>query len=108
MKRIKTIEDWHALLESSTTHPFLLFKYSMTCVSSVLANKELRALKTSLPIHTVIVQLDRKVSNAIEKDLGVKHESPQLLILKDGRGIWQATHYHIKKKAVDDAIRQYV
>jgi len=52
--------------------------------------------------------MDKQVSNAIEQDLGVKHESPQLLILKDGKGIWQATHYHIKKTLLTDAINTYV
>lgn len=108
MRRITTIEAWHELLEHSTEQPFLLFKYSMTCFSSISANKELRALKTDLPIHTVIVQPDRQVSNAIEKDLHVKHESPQLLIIKNGKAIWQATHYHIKRTVIDEAVQQYV
>lgn len=107
MKRIKTIESWHTLLKNSTTQPFLIFKYSMTCFSSISANKELRTLETDLPIYTVIVQTDRKVSNIIEQDLKVKHESPQLLIVKDGKAIWQATHYHIKRKIVHDAISMY-
>ncbi|WP_040759312.1 bacillithiol system redox-active protein YtxJ [Sporosarcina newyorkensis] len=108
MKRIKSVEAWRALLKKSDEQPFLLFKLSMTCISSVAAKKELQKLQTELPIYVVIVQLDRKVSKAVEEDLGVKHESPQLLILKDGRGIWQATHYHIKQSIVLDAIEEYV
>ena len=108
MKRIKSIEAWRALLEKSEEQPFLLFKLSMTCFSSLSAKKELQALKTDLPIYIVIVQVDRKVSNAIEVDLSVKHESPQLVILKGGKGIWQATHYRIKKSIISDAIEMYV
>lgn len=108
MKRIKTIQAWRTLLEESAEQPFLLFKFSMTCFSSLTAKKEMQKLDTDLPIHVVIVQLDRNVSNTIEADLSVKHESPQLLIVKDGRGIWQATHYHIKKDLLEEAIEQYV
>lgn len=108
MKRMKTIESWHTLLQNSTTLPFLLFKYSMTCFSSISANKELRALETDLPIYTVIVQTDCKASNIIKQDLQVKHASPQLLIIKNGKAIWQATHYHVKKKIVYDAISTYL
>ena len=108
MKRIKTIESWRDLLAQSWEQPFLLFKFSMTCFSSLSAKKELQKLETDLPIHVVIVQLDRHVSDAIEKDLCVKHESPQLLILKDGKGIWQATHYHIKQTLVSEAIINYI
>ena len=108
MKRIKSIEVWRELLEKSKEQPFLLFKFSLTCLSSLSAKKELQSLETELPIYMVVVQMDRQVSNAVENDLGVKHESPQLLILKDGKGIWQATHYHIKKTLLNDAINTYV
>lgn len=108
MKRITSIEVWRELLGNSKEQPFLLFKFSTTCISSLSAIKEVRALETELPKYIVIVQKDRPVSNAVEKDLGVKHESPQLLILKDEKGIWQATHYKIKKSLLTEAINKYV
>jgi bacillithiol system protein YtxJ len=108
MKRIKSIEAWRELLEKSKEQPFLLFKFSKTCQSSLSAMKVVQALETELPKYIVIVQEDRTVSDSIEKDLRVKHESPQLLILKDGIGIWQATHYKIKKLLLNEAINTYV
>jgi len=108
LKRIKTIEAWRDLLEKSGEQPFLLFKISMTCFSSLTAKKELHALETTLPIYVVIVQMDRAVSNVIASDLGVKHETPQLLILTNGKAVWQATHYHIKNPVINDAIEMYV
>lgn len=108
MKRIKTIAAWESVLEKSKEEPLIIFKLSMTCFSSLTAKKELQTLQTKLPIYIVIVQMDRKVSKAIEEDLGVKHETPQLLILKDGKGIWQATHYHIKQAIVTEAIETYI
>lgn len=108
MKRIKSVEAWRALLEQSDEQPFLLFKLSITSLSSVTAKKEMEALVTDLPRYVVIVQLDRKVSNAVAQDSGVKHESTQLLIFKDRKAIWQATHYQIKQSAILDAIESYV
>ena len=70
--------------------------------------KVVQALETELPKYIVIVQEDSTVSNSIEKDLRVKHESPQLLILKVRKGIWQATHYKIKKSLLNEAINTYV
>lgn len=108
MERITTNEDWRTLLEQSTEQPFLVLKFSMTCISSISALKEFKALDTELPKYLVIVQRERAVSNAIARDLGVKHESPQLLILKEGRGVWQATHYKIKRSLLSEAIHTYV
>ncbi len=108
MKRLTTVEEWHELMKNSWEQPFILFKMSLTCSASLTAKKELQKLKSELPIYVVYVQNDREVSNLIESDIGVQHESPQLLILKDGKGIWQATHYHIKKSAITSAIKSYV
>ncbi|MDN4493041.1 bacillithiol system redox-active protein YtxJ [Ureibacillus aquaedulcis] len=108
MKRIPSIEAWRELLDNSKEQPFLLFKFSTTCIISLSAMKELRALETELPQYIVVVQEDRLLSKTIEKDLGVKHESPQLLILKDKKAIWQATHSKVKKSLVNEALRMYL
>jgi len=108
MQRIKTNEQWREVLQQSKHKPCLMLKFSMTCISSISALKEFKALETNLPKYLVIVQKDRDISNIIEKELKVKHESPQLLILKDGKGIWQATHYKIKKALLSEAISMYV
>lgn len=108
MKRIKTSEEWLEILEQSREQPLLILKFSMTCVSSISALKEFKALNTALPKYLVIVQIERDVSNAIARDLGVKHESPQLLILKEGKAIWQATHYKVKRSLLAEAINTYV
>lgn len=108
MNRLKTIEEWRMLLEKSDEQPFLIFKLSMTSLSSVTAKKEMESLVTDIPRYVVISQLDKKVSNAVELDTGVKHETPQLLIIKDKKAIWQATRYQIKQSVVLDAIATYV
>jgi bacillithiol system protein YtxJ len=108
MERIKTVEQWRDTLQQSKDKACLVLKFSMTCFSSISALKELKVLETNLPKYLVIVQKDRDVSNIIENDLKVKHESPQLLILKDGKGVWQATHYKIKQSLLSEAISMYV
>ena len=95
MQRIMTLDNWSEVLEQSKLKPCLVLKISMTCISSISALKEYKALQTQLPKYLVIVQMERVVSNAIACDLQVKHESPQLIILQGKKGIWQATHYKI-------------
>ncbi|PIC66131.1 bacillithiol system redox-active protein YtxJ [Sporosarcina sp. P21c] len=107
MKRIKTIEEWRTVWESSKKQSVLLFKMSLTCFSSLSAKKELHTLVTDLPLYLIVVQTDQAVSKAIETDLNVRHESPQVLIVKDQKATWQATHYHIKASVVRDAIELY-
>ncbi|MGN4126873.1 bacillithiol system redox-active protein YtxJ [Lysinibacillus sphaericus] len=108
MQRIKTGEEWGKIVKQSKGQPILLLKFSLTCISSISALKEFKALNTNLPKYLVIVQMERDVSNSIEKELGVRHESPQFLILLNGKGIWQATHYKIKRTLLTEAIHTYV
>lgn len=108
MERIKTREEWREVLQLSRHTPCLVLKYSMTCFSSISALKEFKALETILPKYIVIVQKDREISKMIEKELEVRHESPQLLILQGGKGVWQATHYKIKQLLLSEAISMYV
>ncbi|WP_432352921.1 monothiol bacilliredoxin BrxC family protein [Sporosarcina sp. A2] len=108
MNRLKSIEEWQTLLERSEEQPFLLFKLSVTSLSSVTAKKEMESLVTDLPRYVVISQFDKKVSNAVESDTGVKHETPQLFIIKNKKAIWQATRYQIKQSVVLEAIEKYV
>lgn len=108
MQRIKTLDSWKEVLEQSHKMPCLVLKFSLTCISSISALKEFKALATELPKYVVIVQKERDVSNAIERDLQVKHESPQFIILQGGKGIWQATHYKIKQPLLVEGLRLYV
>ncbi|HEY9581333.1 MAG TPA: bacillithiol system redox-active protein YtxJ [Savagea sp.] len=109
MKQIKSIPAWREILEQSKQSPQIIFKFSATCVVSPPAHKQMSTFmkKSDVPVHLVIVQTDRDVSDAIEADLGVRHESPQVLILSGGRAVWQATHYKIKERDVRKAIKLY-
>ena len=46
-------------------------------------------------INLIIVQTDRHVSNEIARRTGIKHESPQAIVLKDGEPVYHASHYDI-------------
>jgi bacillithiol system protein YtxJ len=46
-------------------------------------------------INIVVVQTDRHISNEIERHTGIKHESPQAIVLKDGEAVYHGSHYDI-------------
>ena len=63
--------------------------------------------ETSAPQYAMVtVQTHRAVSNAIAQQLGVRHETPQALLIKDGRVVWSASHFRVTAAAVDRAIRK--
>ncbi|WP_342513629.1 bacillithiol system redox-active protein YtxJ [Sporosarcina sp. FSL K6-1522] len=108
MKELQAIEEWHDVLEQSKEAPLFVLKHSMTCPVSIAAFSVFEAYTTTIPKYFLTVQDSRPVSNEIERDLGIRHESPQLFLLKDGKGIWQATHYAISKAEIGKAVEEYI
>ena len=46
-------------------------------------------------VNIVIVQTGRDISNEIEMRTGIRHASPQAIILKGGKAVYHASHYDI-------------
>jgi len=105
------IEDLDRLLAQSSDRPLLLFKHSLTCGTSAEALDELvdhlREDKLDARYAIVTVQSHRELSNAVSVRLGVRHETPQALLIRDGRVIWSASHFRVTAAAVQSAIRSH-
>ena len=48
-----------------------------------------------MPCFEVDVVGQRPVSRALAELVGVAHQSPQALLVEDGRGSWHASHWDI-------------
>jgi len=82
----------------------LLFKHSNTCGVSSRAYAEMS--KLTLPIGIVVVQVARSLSAEIERRWQVSHETPQVLIIKDGKAVWNASHFQVKAEDVEAAVKK--
>ena|SRR5688572_4848195 len=108
------LDELDRLLAASEGRPLLLFKHSHTCGTSAEALDELlvhlneRTPDDRITPHAlyamVTVQTHRDVSNAVARKLGVRHETPQALLIRDGRVVWSASHFRVTARAVDDAL----
>ncbi len=110
LTEIGGIEEFDRLLAASGERPLLLFKYSATCGTSAQALDELFAHLNEHPADVtyaiVTVQTHRDVSNAIAHTLGVRHETPQMLLIRDGHVVWSASHYRVTADAVNSALKE--
>lgn len=99
------------LLAESSERPLLLFKHSMSCGTSYEALDELiDHLNDRLPARyaMITVQTHRELSKEVAKRLGVRHETPQALLIHDGRVVWSASHFRVTGDALEAAIRTAV
>ena len=92
------------LLERSRVAPLVIFKHSTGCSISHLAKARLdRALAAgdvSLPIYYLDLLRHRDVSNHVAERLGVRHESPQVILVDGGEPAYVATHLDIDPYAL--------
>src|SRR5687767_13484558 len=107
---LQHIDEFEQLLTESGAQPLLLFKHSYSCGISAEALDELvEHLNSDRPgsvrYAMVTVQTHRDVSNAVTAKLGVRHETPQALVIRNGRVVWAASHFRVTAKAVEAAIR---
>lgn len=97
--KLTSIEQLDELYAQSATVPVLLFKHSTTCSISAMTINRLETKWTAAPESCICVYLDllafRPLSNAITEKTGVRHESPQAILLKDGQVVYSASHGYI-------------
>ncbi|WP_346985308.1 bacillithiol system redox-active protein YtxJ [Chryseobacterium sp. POE27] len=98
-KYIESEEDLKKAIESSFNRKIAIFKHSTSCFISktVLRNfeKEIENSESKPELYFLDLLAHRAISNKIAEDLNVRHESPQLLVIENGKVMNSASHQHI-------------
>lgn len=97
---IHTTDELDALVEKSNEHSVIIFKHSTTCPISHGVYREVS--NADADINLIVVQNARSVSTAIAEKTGIRHESPQAIVLKNGEVIYHASHYDITASDVEN------
>ena len=89
---LTTVDECDSLLGNDLA---IVFKHSPTCPVSLLAQREvLRFWKTrpEAPVYLVSVRRRRDLARHIAERTGIRHESPQVLVVRSGNVIGWASH----------------
>ena len=55
-------------------------------------------------VNILEVQSAREISRELANLTGVRHETPQVIILRDGKAVWNASHFDVKASEVLKAV----
>tara|TARA_R110002124_G_scaffold114578_1_gene270002 strand:+ start:64 stop:408 length:345 start_codon:yes stop_codon:yes gene_type:complete len=96
--------NWITLNETSQINEIenasgisVIYKHSPRCVVSMMAYRRLKSEfpnfnQLEIPVYIVDVVNNRTESQSIANQFNIRHESPQLLVIKEGQCIYNASH----------------
>jgi len=90
------------LITDSKSKPVVIFKHSTACGVSSAAYREMEKLDDQ--VNLLEVQSARDVSRELAAITGIRHETPQVIVIKDGKAVWNASHFDVKAGAVRKAL----
>ena len=98
---IQSKADFELLIENSFIRPQLIFKHSTRCSISRYVLSDFIAHFTfssdEIEAHYLDLLSYREISNQIAEQLEVIHQSPQILLIKNGKVVVYASHEGINK-----------
>lgn len=95
-----------ALLAASHVSPVIILKHSETCGVSLMVRDRLVEDLLPAPVHEVVVQRHRHVSERLATQLGVRHESPQVFVVARGTVAWHSSHNGVSPSRIAAAWQQ--
>lgn len=101
------VEQLNALKEVSFNKPQLVFKHSTRCIISKMALKNFESdydLEELIDVYYLDLITYRNISNEIAKIFNVEHQSPQILLIKDGVVVYNESHEGIDA----NTLKQYI
>ncbi|MES2812789.1 MAG: bacillithiol system redox-active protein YtxJ [Bacteroidota bacterium] len=100
-------EQLNDIVEESKSKSVVIFKHSTRCSISRMALKQFERefdLEGKITPYFLDLLEYRGISNSIASLFGVMHQSPQILVIKNGISVYDASHDDIH---VDDLRMRY-
>jgi bacillithiol system protein YtxJ len=97
---INSVNDIEAIIDRSHVVPCLILKHSTRCSISSMAKSRVEMSWDFSDDQVEAYYLDliayRDVSNYISNEFGVPHQSPQALLIENGKCTYAASHLNIR------------
>ncbi len=102
------MEQLNNLIIQSNSKPVLLFKHSTRCGTSRMALKSFERQfnldETTIDLYYLDLIRYRSISNEIAEKFNIRHQSPQVLLLKNENVVYHNSHFSISIDAIEKLI----
>ncbi|WKV13655.1 bacillithiol system redox-active protein YtxJ [Marivirga harenae] len=99
-ERIESLDTLDKIVEESKQSPVIIFKHSTSCSISAMALNRLERswnqdeMREVRPYYLDLIS-HRDVSDAVAAKFGIMHQSPQILLIKNGDCVYDESHMGI-------------
>ena len=101
---LSSLDQLDQIKEQSKTIPVVIFKHSTRCVISRMVLREFESSfakdQHTVSLYFLDLLAHRDISDEISSEFEVFHQSPQLIVIKNGEAIYNASHNEIKAGAI--------
>ncbi len=104
---LKDVSQIDEIIQTSKEIPVVIFKHSTRCSISRMALRQFEnefALQGKVTPYFLDLIAYREVSNGISQRFNVEHESPQVLLIKEGVVIHHASHEGINAASLNQKV----
>lgn len=106
--QISTTQDADGVIKASNQKTQVILKHSGSCGISFFAKKGLDSIPNeeleSVDMYIVDVIHDRNLAYYLADRFSVRHESPQILIIKNEKVIWHGSHNAVNPENLFQAL----
>lgn len=107
-REITNSQELKQIFDESCQRKIILFKHSTTCPISGRAWNEVQDFikDSSNAVLVVMIKVieSRPVSNQVTEELGIKHQSPQVLLLFHKHVLWHTSHQAVTQSNIKKAL----
>jgi len=97
-------EQLNGLVSESSSIPVIIYKHSSRCGLSAMTENKLEEgwalLQPKVKLYFLDLIRYREVSNSVAERFNVRHQSPQILIIKNGICVYNSNHYEINVETI--------
>ncbi|GAB4338350.1 MAG: hypothetical protein Kow0010_26670 [Dehalococcoidia bacterium] len=99
---LDTVDGLERAIAESSERPVIIYLHDPYCGLNSVTLRRVEAVDREIWLVDVSVRHD--VKRAVEARTGVRHASPQVIVLRDGRVAWHASHLGITQEGIERAL----
>lgn len=107
---LQTADQLSVLIQESSERKILIFKHSTRCsISRATLDRLERNWRdqevTDVKSYFLDLLAYRELSNTVADQFNVEHQSPQLLIISNGKSVYDRSHFDIDFNHIKEALK---